>query len=196
MVLIRGLLLFLSFTVVCSSCYSYEATTIREGVYLDLRGQIRSSYNPPHPENIPIQPALQQPVSDAEMYYKINQEGYRGAPNKVRPVPGGTVRFCTRRAHPYTKEQYMAVWAEGKKVGNVYLTKQYAMSYFFIDSWATGVIAAKIKARKFHKQAAVFFFIEELQNADIRNAQKMAEQFGVVAFFGTIDKRIPAEWSP
>ena len=196
MVRIRGLLLFLVFIIACSSCYSYETELTRNGVYVDLKGQIDSPYDPPHPENIPKSPRLQQTIADPELYYRINEEGYRGAPNKVRPVPGYTARFCTRRAHPYTKEQYMAVWAEGKKVGNVYLTKQYAMSYFFIDSWATGVIAAKIRAMKFHKQAAVFFFIEELHNADTYNAQKMAEQFGVVVFFGTIDKRIPAEWGP
>ena len=196
MVRIRSFLVFLVLSVVCGSCSGYEATNTRYGVYLDLRGQIRSPYDPPHPENIPTSPRLQQPMSDPQLYYEMNEEGYRGAPNKVRPVPGGVVRYCERIIHPYTKAQYLAVWAEGKKVGNVYLTQQYAMSYFFIDNWAIGVILAKIRARKFHKKPAVFFFIEELQNAETSEAQKMAKQFGVDIFFGTIDKRIPAEWGP
>lgn len=194
MVRIRSFLIFLAFIVVCNSCLGYEATTTKFGVYSDLRGQIRSEYDPPHPENIPTNPRLQQPMTDPQLYYELNEEGYRGAANKVRPVPGGVVRYGERITHPYTKAQYLAVWAKGKKVKNVYLTDKYAMSYFFIDNWATGVILAKIRARKFHKQPAVFFFIEELQNADLYNAKKMAEQFGVAIFFGTIDKQVPASW--
>lgn len=194
MVRIKSFLILLVFVMTYSSCLGYEATTTKFGVYSDLRGQIRSPYNPPHPENIPLSPRLQQPMTDPQLYYEMNEEGYRGAANKVRPVPGGVVRYCERTVHPYTKAQYLAVWAEGTKVGKVYITDKYATSYFFIDNWATGVILAKIRARKFHKQPAVFFFIEELQNAEMYDAKKMAEQFGVAIFFGTIDKQIPASW--
>ena len=194
MVFMRSFFIFLILILACDSCFGYSSEMTRDGFYIDLRGQIESPYDPPHPENIPSQPRLQQPISDPEMYYKINVEGYRGAPNKVRPVPGGTVRFCERPSHPYTKEQFLAVWAEGEKIGNVYITDKYAMSYFFIDNWATGVLVAKVRARKFHKQPAVFFFIEDLGKAETYEAKKMAEQFGVAIFFGTIDKRIPAEW--
>ena len=194
MVRIKSISVLLVFILLCNSCLAYEATTTRDGVYLDLRNQIRSPYDPPHVEKIPETPRLQQPMSDAEFYYRINMEGYRGAPNKVRPVPGGTWRFCERVAHPYTKKQYMDTWAEGRKEGKVYLTKEYAMSYFFIDNWAMGIILAKMRARKFHKKPAVFFFVEEIQNADFNNAKNMARQFGVAIFFGTIDKQIPTEW--
>ena len=129
------------------------------------------------------------------MYYDINMEGYRGKPNKLSPVPAEyTQHYSERTPHPYTKKQYMAVWAEGKKEGKVYVTDNYAMSYFFMDNWATGIILAKIRARKYHKQPAVFFFIEEIKDAEMNEAKLMAQQLGVAIFFGTIDKQIPAEW--
>ena len=59
---------------------------------------------------------------------------------------------------------------------------------------ATRKIIAKIRAMKHHKQAAVFLFIEDLGSAEMLQAKRWAELWGVKIFFGTIDKGIPAEW--
>lgn len=180
-----------------SFCIAYETTMTREGCYVDLRGQIHSPYNPPHPENIPTQPRLQQPITNYEMYYKINMEGYRGEEHKLSPVPAEyTQHYSKRTPHPYTKEQYIKVWQKGKKSGEIdCLTDKYAISFFFLDNWATGIIVAKWRARKVPQKAAAFFFIEDLATEDsMYKAKQMAELLGVKIFFATIDKQIPSTW--
>ena len=209
MVRIRGIfVLFLAFMILCnSSClaYSYktaptsvgETIMTKKGSYVDLRGQIRSPYDPPNADKIPSQPRLQQTITNTEMYYKINKEGYRGKRYKLSPVPAEyTQHYSERTPHPYSKGQFVEVWEQGEKKGKVYLTDEYAMSYFFLDNWATGVVMAKIRARKFHKKPAVFLFIEDFvsDDGDMYKAKKFAELLGVAIFYGTIDKQIPAEW--
>ena len=176
------------------NCFSYETVMTREGCYIDRRGQINSPIDPPHPEYIPTKPNLTQPLTSWEDYYDRNVAGERDKPNKLPDIPGYTKHYSERSPHSYTKEQYMNVWAQGIKVGNVYLTNEYAMSYFFIDNWASAISIAKIRAMKHHKQAAVFLFIEELGSAEMLQAKRWAELWGVKIFFGTIDKGIPAEW--
>ena len=189
--------LILAVVILGNSCLAYETTIVPEGCYVDLRGQIRSPYDPPHPEKIPTKPRLQEELTNHEMYYKINMEGYRGKEHKLSPVPPEyTQHYSTRTPHPYTKQQFLAVWEKGEKVGKVYLDGEYAVSYFFLENWATGIISAKVRARKHHKKPAVFLFIEDMvsDNSDMYNAKQFAELLGVAIFFGTIDKQIPAEW--
>lgn len=195
--LLRYISALLVFIIACNSCLAYETIMTKEGSYVDLRGQIDSPYIPPHPENIPTQPLLQQTITNTEMNYRINEEGYRGRPYKLSPVPAEyTQHYSERTPHPYTKQQYIKVWEKGEKIGTVYVTDEYAMSYYFLENWATGVIAAKIKARKFHKKPAVFLFIEDFvsDDGDMYKAKKLAELLGVAIFFGTIDREVPAEW--
>lgn len=197
MVQLKSFSAFLVFMMLCSSCSAYETTIVREGCYVDLRGQIDSPYDPPHPENIPTSPRLQQEVTNHEMYYKINMEGYRGEERKLSPTPAGyTQHYSERTPHPYTKKQFLDVWAVGEKVGSVYITDEYATSYFFLDNWATGILIAKKRAKKFHKKPAVFLFVEDLalEDGNMYKAKKMAELLNVQVFYGTIDKQIPAEW--
>lgn len=179
-----------------SFCIAYETTMTREGCYIDLRGQIHSPYDPPNPENIPQKPNIAQPITSYEQYYDVNCRGYRRPKGKVPIIPGYSAHYSTRIPHPYTKEQFIRVWQNGKKSGKIdCLTDKYAISYFFIDNWATGIIIAKWRARKVPQKAAAFFFIEDLATEDsMYKAKQMAELLGVEIFFGTIDKQIPAEW--
>ena len=136
-------------------------------------------------------------LTNQEMYYKINMEGSRGKEYKLPPVPPEyTQHYSERTPHPYTKQQFIDVWEKGEKVGNAYLTDEYAMSYFFLENWATGVVMAKIRAKKLHRQPAVFLFVEDMvsDDGDMYRAKKWAELLGVAIFYGTIDKEIPAEW--
>ena len=123
-------------------------------------------------------------------------DGYRGKKYKLSPVPPGyTQHYSLRTPHPYTKEQYIKVWQNGKSSGKIdCLTNEYAISYFFLDNWATGVIVAKWRAKRVPQKAAAFFFVEDLSKADMYNAKQWAELLGVKVFFATIDKQIPAEW--
>ena len=190
-------LLFLVVTFLNNFCFASETIITKDGSYIDLRGQICSPYDPPHPENIPTRPKLQQTITNSEMYYKINMEGYRGREYKLSPVPAEyTQHYSLRTPHPYTKEQYIDVWRVGEKTEKIYLTKEYAISYFFLDNWAVGIITAKIRAGKFRKKPAVFLFVEDLTDSggDMYNAKKFAKLLGVKIFYGTIDKEIPAEW--
>lgn len=197
MVFLRYFMLVIALLLLGAPSFAGSTIETREGSYIDLRGQIRSPYDPPHAENIPTQPRLQQTITNTEMYYRINMEGYRGREYKLPPVPAEyTQHYSLRTPHPYTKQQYLDVWVEGEKVGKIYLTDEHAMSYFFLENWATGIIMAKIRARKFHRKPAVFLFVEDLvdSGSDMYNAKKFAKLLGVEIFYGTIDKRIPADW--
>ena len=191
-------LIILVFIFLIDSCFGYETIMTREGCYVDLRGQIHSPYEPPHPENIPTKPRLQQPITNYEMYYKINMEGYRGEEHKLSPVPAEYTRhYSERTPHPYTKEQFIKVWQKGKKSGKIdCLTDKYAISFFFFVNWATGVVVAKWRAKRVPQKAAAFFFVEDMgfDEADMYKAKKWAELLGVKIFFATIDKQIPSTW--
>lgn len=200
MVRLKGLLTVL-IVLACASatCFSEDVWVAEDGYHIDGRGQISDSYIVvPHPEKVPTYTHPQETVVDFDSYYKRNIEGYRSKEGKLPIVPGYTANYSNRRAHPYTKEEYLNVWCTGEKhVGKVdCLTGEYAVSYFPVSRWSTAITIASIRAKKFPQKGAVFFYVEDFgaDAGDIYEAKQWADLWGVKAFFGTIDRGVPEEW--
>lgn len=199
MVLLKRLLILLILVGYPSLAVSEETWVDEHGYHVDGRGQVSNSYIVvPHPENVPLFPAAQQTVVDFDSYYKRNVEGYRGDESKLPIVPGYTANYSERRAHSYTKEDYINVWCTGEKhVGKVdCMTGEYAVSYFPVSMWSRGITTAAWRARKYPQKGAAFLYVEDMgaDAGDVYEAKEWAEMWGVKVFFGTIDRGIPEEW--
>jgi hypothetical protein len=169
------------------------------GYIIDGRGQITGSpIEAPNKSAIPASSKPQQTVVNFDEYYKVNVEGYRRPEGKLPLMAGYTTHYSERRAHPYTKEDYINVWCSDKKhVGKVdCLTDKYAISFFPVSHWSWGITQAAMRARKFPQKGAAFLYVEDF-GADavaINEAKNWAEQWGVKVMFGTIDAGIPEDW--
>jgi hypothetical protein len=193
--------MILMLVLICAvPCSSADTWTTRGGYVMDYRGEVQKSpIKPPHPENIPSNSRALQTTVDFESYYKINTEGYRGKEDKLPISPAGyTQVYSTRTVKPYTKEDYINVWCDGRKhVGKIdCLTDDYAISYFPLSSWSTGITRAAWRARKYSQKGVAALYVEDTGaiDSDMYEAKKWAEQWGAKIMFISIDAGIPAEW--
>ena len=176
-----------------------EALSTPYGFYADCRGEIRDSYiKPPHPENIPSMSQRIENVVDYESNYRRNSEGYRGREGKLPLIPSYTENYSDRTVTYYSKEDYINVWCDGKKhVGKVdCLTKDYAISFFPLSSWSSGIAAAAWRARKLPQQGVAALYIEDsgANGTDMYEAKKWAQKWGAKILFISIDSGVPLEW--
>ena len=188
---------FLLFCSLPSFCNNAQMT--KDGYYMDERGDIKESYIlPPHPENIPARSHIVQPTVDFESYYRVNEEGYRGREDKLPLIPGYTQVYSTRKFQPYSKEDYVNVWCDGRKHDGKIdcLTQDYAISFFPLSSWTRGVTTAAWRARKYSQQGVAAFYVEDTASraGDMYEAKKWAEKWGTKVMFVSIDAGIPGEW--
>jgi hypothetical protein len=180
-------------------CFSYDSSVDRTGYTIDMRGQYDEDtvIKPPHPENIPSTPKVQQTITSFEEYYDVNYEGYRRPEGKLPLIPEYTAHYSTRNPYPYTKQQYINVWKCGPKVGNIdCLTDEYAISFFSVEDWFIGINTAVWRARKVPQKPACFLYVDDA-GAHVREmcqAKQWADLWKVKIFFGTIDQGIPVEW--
>ena len=142
MVFLRSFLTVLVFILFSGlPCLCDTTWVTKDGYYIDRRGDFENSQiYPPHPENIPVESSVVQPVVDYFSYYQVNVEGYRGREDKLPIVPGYTQSYSTRTAQLYNKEDYINVWCDGEKhVGKVdCLTEDSAISFFPLSAWTRG----------------------------------------------------------
>ena len=201
MVFLRSFLMVLVFILFSGlPCLCDTTWVTKDGYYIDRRGDFESSYiYPPHPENIPQNSMVLQPVVDFESYYRVNEEGYRGREDKLPISPAGyTQSYSTRKFQLYAKEDYINVWCDGQKhVGKVdCLTEDSAISFFPLSSWTRGIATAAWRARNYSQQgvAALYFEDTAVQESDMSEAKKWAEKWGAKVLFISIDAGIPQEW--
>lgn len=194
-----GFLTILVFMCISSlPSFSYESSVDNTGYTIDMRRQFDDrATEPPHPENIPSKPKVQQTITSYEQYYDVNYKGYRRPEGKLPIVPEYTAHYSSRIPHPYKKQQYINVWKCGKRCGKIdCLTDKYAISFFSVNNWFVGITTAVLRARKVPQKAACFLYVEEAGSdaGAMEQAQKWAELWNVKIFFGTIDQGIPVEW--
>jgi hypothetical protein len=200
MVKIKSFLAVLVFLLVsCSPCLAISTWADKDGYYTDYREEVtKSPIKPPHPEYIPYSSRAMQTTVDFESYYKVNEEGYRGEEDKLPIIPGYTENYSTRKVKPYTKEDYINIWCDGQKhVGKVdCLTDDYALSFFPLSSWSTGITRAVLRARKYSQKGVAVFYVEDMGaiTGDMYEAKKWAEMWGAEVRFVSIDAEIPLEW--
>ena len=196
---VAGFLTLLAFICISSlPCFSYESYVDGTGCTVDMREQFDDRATvPPHPENIPGTPRVQQDVTSYEQYYDVNFKGYRRTEARLPIVPEYTAHYSDRIPHPYKKQQYINVWKNGEKCGKIdCLTDEYAISFFSVDNWFIGITTAVLRARRVPQKAACFLYVEEAgsQAGNMYQAKKWAELWNVKIFFGTISQGIPVEW--
>lgn len=201
MVRIKFITLFLLCGMLMNSlpAFSESVVTTKDGYVMDGRGQIfNSPIEPPNKDFIPDSSKPQQTVVNFEEYYKVNVEGYRRPEGKLPLVAGYTTHYSERRAHPYTKSDYVNAWCSDKKyVGKVdCLTDDYAISFFPVSQWSVGITRAALRAKKFSQKGAAFLYVEDsgVDAGNIYEAKKWAELWDVKVMFGTIDSGIPEDW--
>ena len=172
----------------------------RSGYYVDGRNQIPEyqRIEPPHPENIPTEPRATRTVVPFDSYYDVNTLGIRRHPYMTPIIPNYNRHYSTRRAYPYSKEDYVNVWCEGDKFKNGVdcQSENYAITFARARDWAGAVIKAPIKAKSAHKRTALFIMVDDLalDSQHMHDVKMWGELFNVQIYFGTIDSYIPSDW--
>ena len=135
--------------------------TKANGYYVDGRQQVPeySRIAPPHEENIP-DPHPTKTVQPWDRYYEINKQGYRPMGYQAPLVPNYNYFYSTRRAKPYTRNEYLSVWCEGVADYDKGTCSTDNKVYYYYDvyHWSTAIAATQFET--IHKTADPLSFSE------------------------------------
>ena len=177
-----------------------KAVERSQGFYIDGRNQV-PEFNripPPNPEAIPTEPTAIRTVVPFEPYYDTNIKGMRRHDWMTPLVPNHNIHYSERRAHPYSKQEFIDVWCTGKKNFNGVdcVSDEYAITFVRASEWTFGAMKAPFKAKKVGKRVALFIMVDNLglDAEAMHEVKNYAELFNIQVFFGTIDCYIPSSY--
>lgn len=174
--------------------------TREDGCFMDGRGQIPeyARIAPPNEDKIPNSSHPTKTVEAWDPYYQMNKMGRRPIGRCTRKVYGYNIYASTRRARPYTREEYMDVWCTGEKNYKRGTCSQgnYNLVYFRVRDWAFGVSSAPWKNRGSGKQWGLVLMCDEigLDAPHMHDAKQWSELMNIPIHFVTIDSYIPVDW--
>lgn len=176
--------------------------TKANGYYVDGRQQVPeySRIAPPHEENIP-DPHPTKTVQPWDRYYEINKQGYRPMGYQAPLVPNYNYFYSTRRAKPYTRNEYLSVWCEGvvDYDRGTCSTDNKVYYYYDVYHWSTAIAATQfrdLKRTKDGRSRAYVFYVHNLglMAEQMHGVKKWAELFDMDIHFVTIDSYIPLDY--
>lgn len=176
--------------------------TKASGYYVDGRQQVPeySRIAPPHEENIP-DPHPTKTVQPWDRYYEINKQGYRPMGYQAPLVPNYNYFYSTRRAKPYTRNEYLSVWCGGVADYDKGTCSTDNKVYYYYDvyHWSTAIAATQfrdLKRTKDGRSRAYVFYVHNLglMAEQMHGAKQWAELFDMDIHFVTIDSYIPLDF--